>query len=48
MVLETAIHGQAHAIVTFNVRDFTPVAAEFGCLALRPGEFLRMPAREAE
>lgn len=41
MVLETAVNGQAHAIVTFNQRDFNPVAAEFGCLVMRPGEFLR-------
>jgi putative PIN family toxin of toxin-antitoxin system len=44
MVLETAINGQAHAIVTFNQRDFNPVAAEFGCLVMRPGEFLRVLA----
>ena len=48
MVLETAINGQAHAIVTFNQRDFNPVAAEFGCLVMRPGEFLRALTSEAE
>ncbi len=42
MVLETAINGQAHAIITFNERDFNPVAAEFGCRVMRPGLFLRM------
>ena len=42
MVLETAVNGQAHAIVTFNERDFNPVAAQFGCLVMRPGEFLRL------
>ena len=46
MVLETAINGEARAIVTFNERDFNPVAAEFGCLAMRPGEFLRLLATE--
>jgi len=46
MVLETALNGQAHAIVTFNERDFNPVAAQFGCLVMRPGEFLRMLAPE--
>jgi putative PIN family toxin of toxin-antitoxin system len=46
MVLETALNGQAHAIVTFNERDFNPVAAQFGCLVMRPGEFLRMLATE--
>ncbi len=48
MVLETAINGQARAIVTFNERDFNPVAAEFGCLAMRPGEFLRVLASAAK
>jgi putative PIN family toxin of toxin-antitoxin system len=46
MVLETAINGQAHAIVTFNQRDFNPVAARFGCLVFRPGEFLRVLAND--
>jgi predicted nucleic acid-binding protein len=46
MVLETAINGEARAIVTFNERDFNPVAAEFGCLAMRPREFLRLLASE--
>ena len=41
MVLETTINGQAHAIVTFNERDFKAVAAAFGCRVMRPGEFLR-------
>ncbi|HMD95962.1 MAG TPA: PIN domain-containing protein [Terriglobia bacterium] len=48
MVLETAINGHAHAIVTFNERDFNPIAAEFGCLAMRPGELLRVLATEAD
>jgi putative PIN family toxin of toxin-antitoxin system len=40
MVLETAINGQARAIITFNERDFLPFAAQFNCRAMRPGEFL--------
>ena len=46
MVLETAVNGHAHAIVTFNERDFNPVAARFGCRVMRPGEFLRWLARD--
>ena len=46
MVLETAVNGQAHAIITFNERDFNPVAARFGCRVMRPGEFLRLLARD--
>jgi putative PIN family toxin of toxin-antitoxin system len=42
MVLETAVNGQAHTIVTFNERDFNPAAARFGCRVMRPGEFLRL------
>lgn len=42
MVLETAVNGRAYAIVTFNQRDFKPVATEFGCRVVRPGEFLRV------
>ena len=38
MVLETAINGRADAIVTFNDRDFRPVAARFRCSVLRPGQ----------
>ena len=46
MILETAVNGQAHAIITFNERDFNPVARRFGCLVMRPGEFLRLLTRE--
>jgi putative PIN family toxin of toxin-antitoxin system len=46
MVLETAVNGQAYAIVTFNERDFNPAAARFGCRVMRPGEILRLLARE--
>jgi putative PIN family toxin of toxin-antitoxin system len=48
MVLETAVNGQAYAIVSFNERDFNPVAGRFGCRVMRPGEFLRLLLREAE
>jgi putative PIN family toxin of toxin-antitoxin system len=48
MVLETAVNGQARAIVTFNKRHFDPFAAKFGCSAMGPGEFLRVLVREAE
>jgi putative PIN family toxin of toxin-antitoxin system len=41
MVLETALNGQAHAIVTFNVKDFRRATSEFGLSVLRPGEALR-------
>jgi predicted nucleic acid-binding protein len=41
MVLETAVNGQARAIVTFNERDFSSATAGFGCLVMRPGECLR-------
>jgi putative PIN family toxin of toxin-antitoxin system len=48
MVLETAVNGQAAAIVTFNERDFNPVAARFGCPVMRPGGFLRTLAGETD
>jgi predicted nucleic acid-binding protein len=41
MVLETAINGRADANVTFNERDFRPVAARFRCSVGRPGEIVR-------
>jgi putative PIN family toxin of toxin-antitoxin system len=48
MVLETAVNGRARAIVTFNQRDFNPVAGRFGCEVMRPGEFLRVLANEED
>ncbi len=48
MVLETAINGRADAIVTFNDRDFRPVAKRFRCSVLRPVEVVRRLAEEAE
>jgi len=48
MVLETAINGCADANITFNERDFSPVAGRFSCSVLRPGEVVRRMAREIE
>ena len=41
MVLETAVNGQADALITHNVRDFAKGAERFGLRVLRPGEFLK-------
>jgi putative PIN family toxin of toxin-antitoxin system len=41
MVLETAINGQATALVTFNRRDFGKAPAAFGIELLLPSEALR-------
>jgi putative PIN family toxin of toxin-antitoxin system len=41
MVLETALNGQADALVTHNVKDFRDAAKQFGLRVLRPGEFLK-------
>jgi RNA-directed DNA polymerase len=41
MVLETAINGQAKALVTFNRRDFGKAPAAFGIELLLPSEALR-------
>ncbi len=48
MVLETAVNGHADAIVTFNQRDFNPVAGRFGCRVMRPGDFLRVLANDED
>jgi putative PIN family toxin of toxin-antitoxin system len=40
MVLETAINGRAHGIVTFNTRHFAP-AIRFGIDVIRPDEAIR-------
>lgn len=40
MVLETALNGQANAIVTFNRRDFRLATKQFGIAVLSPGEAL--------
>ncbi len=41
MVLETAVNGQADALVTFNQRHFAKVAVQFGIEVLLPGEALK-------
>jgi putative PIN family toxin of toxin-antitoxin system len=41
MVLETAVNGNADAIVTFNVRHFEPVSRSFACAVLLPREALQ-------
>ena len=41
MVLETAANGRADALVTFNRRDFMPIAAKFGIDVVSPGEALK-------
>ena len=42
MVLEAAVNGQAQAVVTFNMRDFGTVAAQFGVDLLLPREALAL------
>jgi len=42
MVLETAVNGNADAIITFNDRDFARVAERFDCSVLRPAQVVRM------
>ena len=44
MVLETALNGGAHALVTLNERDFAAAAANFRLKLQKPGEFLRSVA----
>jgi len=41
MVLDAAVNGRAHAIVTFNVQDFLPEARQFQLEVLTPAEILR-------
>lgn len=40
MVLEAAVNGRADALVTYNIRDFSPAASRFGLRVLLPGELL--------
>ena len=42
MVLETALNGNAHAVVTFNQQDFEGAAREFGCKVILPGAALTL------
>lgn len=41
LVLETAVNGQADVLVTFNQRDFEPVADRFGLEVIRPADAVR-------
>lgn len=41
MVLETAVNGNAHGIVTFNVRHFQVAGKTFDCAVLLPREALQ-------
>lgn len=45
MVLETALNGQAHALVTLNVADFG-AAAPFNMPVMTPGRFLHLLKQE--
>jgi predicted nucleic acid-binding protein len=47
MVLETAVNGNADAIVTFNRRDFEEARSEFDCAVFLPKEALGR-TRESE
>lgn len=40
MVLETAVNGNAHALVTFNRRDFGAASGRFGLAVLTPRQAL--------
>jgi predicted nucleic acid-binding protein len=41
LVLETAVNGRADVIVTFNRRDFEPVAHRFGFEVIAPSDAVR-------
>lgn len=41
MVLETAVNGNATAIVTFNQRDFEEAGSSFHCAVILPGAALQ-------
>ena len=41
MALETAVNGNAHGIVTFNLRDFQVTSKTFDCAVLLPREALQ-------
>lgn len=41
MVLEVAVNGRANAVVTFNLRDFAIVPAQFGVDVLEPASVMR-------
>ena len=41
MVLETAVNGRAHRLLTFNKRHFSEAAASFGITVTAPGDLWR-------
>ena len=41
MVLEAAVNGQAHGIVTFNDSDFATPARQFGIEVMRSGDAMK-------
>lgn len=45
MVLDAAVNGQADALVTHNLADFTLAGPRFGLTLLRPGELLERIGR---
>lgn len=45
MVLEAAINGRAHALVTFNVADFLPAGRRFRIPILTPRQLLQKVGR---
>jgi predicted nucleic acid-binding protein len=45
MVLETAVNGNADAIVTFNQRDFDEARNEFRCAVILPRHALEQMRR---
>lgn len=47
MVLETALNGQADALVTFNLVDFRAAAQRFGLDLLRPADLLSQLGRSS-
>ena len=42
MVLELAVNGRAHALVTHNMSDFSEAAPRFGLRLQTPAEFLKL------
>jgi predicted nucleic acid-binding protein len=46
MVFETAVNGQADAIVTFNQKDFAMTAKRFSLALLPPAEALSLLEKE--
>ena len=45
MVLETAVNGNANAIVTFSKRDFEGISSSFDCAVISPGAALHQIRR---